>query len=620
MKCIKLIIIFCILTLKTLCQFYKIDTLKKAQAYLNSYLHIQAYGLTSQGNIYGCGINQSYNKDGKALPIEIVRIDFNTKKVQYKILPTVFSANGAFWNFVFDREGNCYLSMHEPQRKIVKLNLKDSIQYIDLENPFTDGTTWVYSASLGRDDKLYFGGSSATYWSSYNTKVNKFEKHAPIDLQNDYVLSIAGDNDYVYAQTGQRSSVQLWSIRKKDDAKKLLCKIINTTRINLETHTDGIYASFNSDTLKGAFKLVNGEMINIASMPSPETRLAYTEVNEKNQPKINAAFDAYKNKLFYSLNEQPFQSINIKTTRIPAGIKKIFTLPGDREHFYFSGDYYGNFYQYDIKKDTAYILGVTGSNIYSVLPAAKNKVYLGGYPSGVILQWNPMQPWTTRKFMDGRLVEANDEPANPKLVNYFKSGGKHAAGFHHTEQMVFDDKGEIVGAGTVIRIGDAASIGIYNPATDSIYGIDYSPYTKLAFAGMYKWQNVIAYSTRSNTGGHPKLYFYQPSLNKMIDSIDFGFDDYGKIYVVNDILIGIVHNRVYKVNLQTKKLIDSYSFSSGSNKNSFMMADKKIIISTVNKISASFWPVITLPYNDFCELNGNIYATDGKNFFRIKKQ
>lgn len=603
---------------KIFSQPYIIDTLKNASTSINTYNTLPFYGFTTSGHIYGVGFNNIFDNNNKSLPIEFVRIDFENKNVQYKNLASVLSGNAACWNYVFDNTGNIYLSMNVPVRKIVKMNLKDSIKYEDLGNAFGDNHSLAYSASLGRDGKLYFGGSSGdTYWSSYDPKSKLFEKHQPIDLQNDYVLSIAGDSDYVYAQTGQRNSVQLWSVRKKDDQKKLLCRIPNTTRISLEIHHDGIYASFFSDTLKGVFKLVKGDTVRIATMPLPLNRINYTEVNDTQKPSIISVFDPVQSKVYFSINNKPFDSLNITSRYIGTAISKIFSFKNDGQNIYYTGELYGNYYRYDLKNNLSYLLGATGYNIYSTLSLNDSIIYFGGYPSGYIMKWDRKQPWTTKKFINGKLVEASDANANPKILKFWKSQGTPAAGFHHTLQMVFDDNENIVGAGNVIRIGNGASIGVYNPTKDNVYGINYAAYTGLEYRSICKWKKLIVYAMGTYSDKKSKLYFYDPSANKMTDSLDLGFDDYGKIFLSGNTLIGIARNRVYKLDLSTKKLITTYSFAKNSIADAFMLSNGKIIINTANKIPEDFWPVVNLHYSNYCEAAGNVYATDGKYLIHI---
>jgi len=598
-------------------QQIRIDTLRNAVASVNSYKSIPVYGKTSSGTLYGTGLNFTYSYDGKPLPLQFVRIDFTKKKATYKTLPGILSANGAFWMAAFDGAGNAYLSMTEPVRQILRFNLKDSIQYYQLGNAFQDGKSFAYSISLGRDGKMYFGGcSGATYWSSFDPRTNSWDKHPPIDNYNDYTLSIAGDSDYVYAQTGQRNSIQLWSIRKKDDHKKLLAKIANTTRIQLDTREDGIYASFNSGTLKGLFKLVNGDTVRISKVPDTKI-FAYQEVNAPMLPKVTSVFDPVTNELFYSLNNKSFDSITILSSLNRVSIRRIFSFPNDALNIYFVGDYYGNYYRYNLKTNTTYLLGSTGYNIYSTLALNDSIMFFGGYPSGYLMKWNRNQPWTTGKFIGGKLVEPTDANANPKILGYWKSSAKPPAGFHHTEQLLMDAYNNIVGAGDVIRIGNGASIGVYNIAKDSMYGVSYDAYSGMGYSSLGRWKKLIIYAMNNHYGKNPKLYFYNSLNNKMTDSLDLGYEDYGQIQVKDDILYGIANDRVYKLDLSAKKILETYQYPKNSITGAYFLSDGSAIINTKNKIPSSILKTFDLPYSNYCEANGYVYGINGNQIIRI---
>ncbi len=605
------------LNLPAFSQDISIDTLRNAQASVNTFIPIPVYGVTSSGDLYGAGINITGSDHGKILPAQFVRIDFGNKRTEYKPLPDALTNNGPFWIALQDGEHNIYLSMNNPVRKILKFNLRDSIQYKDLGNAFIDGHTLAYSMSLGRDGKVYFGGSSGpTYWSSYDPTTNTFDKHPPIDPNNDYVLSIAGDSNFVYAQTGQRTSVQLWSIRKKDEFKKLLVKITNLTRIELYTRADGIYTSFNSDTLKGLFKLVKGDLVKIDKIPLTRN-ITGEEVNIGTGPKINTVFDAVKSQIFFSLNDKPFDSITISSPSNVVPARKIFSFSNDHDNIYFVGDYYGNYYRYRLKKHTSYLLGSTGYNVYSFLQTNDSIMYFGGYPSGYLMRWNRYRPWTTNKFIANKLVEAVDANANPKIVGYWKSSARPPAGFHHTEQLVEDAFGNIVGAGNVIRIGNAASIGVYNIAKDSMYGVAYNAYTGMGYGSIAKWKKYIIYAMNNQYGKIPKLYFYNSINNKMTDSLDLGYDDYGKIQVKGDELYGIANDRIYRLNLLEKKILETYSYPKNSITDAYFLSNGSAIVNTRNKIPPSILKTISLPYSNYFEANGLIYGTSGNYIIRI---
>jgi hypothetical protein len=605
---------FLIISFPAEAQLYKIDTLKNAGAYINSFELLPFCRADDKGDYYAAGFNQYYNASGKAEEVELVRVNLDTRKVQYKKLPGVLSGKGFYWTYVFDKKGNAYLSMNTNNRKIIRVNLRDSIEFTDLGNPFINGSALAYSASLGRDGNLYFGGSSGgTYWSVYNIQNETFEKHPPVDSNNDYVLSIAGDSDFAYLQVGQRRAITLWSVNKQTNEEKILFTVTNTTRISLNVYNDGIYAGVNVDTLKGLFRLEQGNAVKVPSIPSSAAQSGHN-TNKKN---VTTAFDPVSSQLFFSFDNKRFDSIAIKTSSIQTDIRRVFSFPNDKDNIYYAGDYYGNYYRYSLKEQKSYLLGSTGYNVYSFLPLNDSMIYMSGYPSGYIMLWNRKKLWTTQKFLNGKTVDAKDALANPRILHYWKSEGTPAAGFHHTYQMMRDNKGNIIGAGNVIRIDNAASIGVYNSAANKIYGINYKPYESFSFSGITLWNNYVVYAMRGNGNKKPKLYFYKPDENMMKDSIDLGFDDYGKIYMKENILTGFANNRIYRYDLKNKKLLWNYSFSNNSIADSYLLHNGKWVIHMSNNLPAELPDVLALPFKNFYEANNILYTVSGKYLLKI---
>ena len=207
-------------------QSFTVDTLKKVSACTSDYMPLPFFGIANNGHIYTCGLNNNYAENGTALPLELLRIDITTGVATRKILEGTGSSASAIWQYVFDSLGNFYLGLNSNNRKIFRFNCKDSIWYENLGNGFPDGNTLAYSMAPGLDKHLYFGGSSGrTYWTEYDPYSKKLTTHPPIDSANDYVLSIQGDSNYVYCQTGERKAINLWAVRKADNSKKLLFKI-----------------------------------------------------------------------------------------------------------------------------------------------------------------------------------------------------------------------------------------------------------------------------------------------------------------------------------------------------------------------------------------------------------
>lgn len=600
-------------------QSFTIDTLPNAAAYINSFSLLPFNGTTGSGDYYAAGFNEYYDEKGKAQEVEFVRIDLTTKKIQYKKLPGVMSGNGFYWTYIFDNKGDVYLSMNTANRKLIRLNLKDSIVFTDLGNAFPNGTALAYSASLGAEGHLYFGGSSGgTYWSEYDPVKQSFQKHPVADPENDYVLSIAGDEDYVYLQTGQRKNIRLWAVNKKNDEKKLLFTVPNSTRISLGTYSDGIYAGIHTDTLAATFQLVKGNAVKTAKNSSAghkEISGIYEPSSVKKQS-IEMAFNAAESQLNFSIGSKTYEPITIRSSYTTSAIRRVFSFPNDKDNIYYAGDYYGNYYRYNLKEKKADLLGSTGYNIYSSVALNDSIIYLSGYPSGFIMLWNKNKPWTTHKFINGKMVDAKDANANPKLLHYWKSEGTPAAGFHHTFQILRDNRGNLIGAGDVIRIGNAASIGVYNPLADKIYGIDYTPFTGFTFAGIALWKDLVVYSMKSKGKKKPKLYFYDPVRNNMVDSIDAGFENYGKIFIHEGILTGVAENRIYSIALKEKKLLWNYAVNNPIN-GSYMLHDGRFVVNTTAKLPPELKQFIALPVASYHEANNVLYAISGKNIIKV---
>lgn len=596
-------------------QNYKLDTLPNAASYINTFTMLPFTGATKAGGVYAAGFNQRFDNNGRDLELELARIDFTSKKVSYKTVTGNYGGKGYCWTYTFDNNGNAYLSMLYP-RKVLLLNLKDSISYNDLGNPFINSSALIYSMSEGRDGKMYFGSSSGgTYWSEYDPATRAVTKHPLVDPDNDYVLSIAGDSDYVYLQIGQRKSINLWSVNKHSNEKRLLFSIPNTTRFNLGAYGDGIYAGVATDTLKGLFKMVNGKAV------PANANINRVAIGRSTDPTLKTAapsfyFEPSTAQLYFSYDKRKWDSLAVGNGTQRTAIRKIFSFPNDKDHIYYAGDYYGSYYRYNVIEQKAYLLGSTGYNIYSFLALNDSMMYMSGYPSGYIMLWNKNKPWTTQKTINGKLVDAKDANANPRLVHYWKSEGNPMAGFHHTFQLLKDNKGNLIGAGDVIRIGNAASIGVYNAAQDKLYGINYEPYSTFKFSGIALWNDLVVYSMKATTAKKPKLYFYDPARNTMTDSLDFGFDNYGQVFIDKNTLTGIAYNRMYSIDLKTKKLLWNYMLTSPVNE-AYRLHDGRFVVNTAAQIPPQLKQFIVVHAGNFYETNNVLYAIAGKQLLRV---
>jgi len=601
-------------------QNFTFDTLPNAKAYINSFSLLSFTGTTRSGGKYIAGFNQHNDENGKSEELELVRIDLTNKKIQYKKITGFKGGKGYYWTYTFDNSGNLYISMFYPTKKVLQLNLKDSISFKDLGNPFINNSSVIYSMGLGTDGNVYFGGSiSGTFWTEYNPSTRQTEKHPLVDPSNVYVLSITGDKDYAYMQIGQQKANGLWAVNKKTNEKTLLFSIPNTTRFDLRTFTDGIYAGINTDTLKGTFKLINGKAVKADGLYAKDRREISGNVEQgiiDNKP-VTSFFDPVSSQVYFSFDPKKSDSIFIRNNPEQTTIRKIFSFPNDANNIYYVGEYYGNYYRYNLKEKKSYLLGSTGYNIYSFLALNDSMMYMAGYPSGYIMLYNKNKPWTTQKFINGKIVAPTDANANPKILHYWKTEGTPAAGFHHTYQLLQDAKGNLIGAGDVIRIGNAASIGVFNAKQDRIYGINYEPYSSFTFSGIALWKDFIVYSMKSSGIRKPKLYFYDPPSNVMKDSIDLGFGDYGKIYIQNNLLTGIANNRIYSYDLKEKKLIFNYSFPANAIPGSYLLHNGTFLLISSVKLPADLKHFANIGLGSLYESSNALYGIEGKNLIHV---
>jgi len=291
----------------------------------------------------------------------------------------------------------------------------------------------------------------------------------------------------------------------------------------------------------------------------------------------------------------------------------IFTID-DTTIYYKANIQYGPEYSYNIYTGVVHPLGNTPTNLYSALidnrPGHKG-VYLGGYPSGAVMYYDFTQPWTTDKLIQAQVVPLTTS-SNPSLITYFKTLSTPPAGFHHTYTLNYDYSDTIIVAtGEVIRIANTIGLGCYNVNQNLALGIDYTIRPNLLYDGglaSYKKWTLMTSGSADTTVEKPFIFFYNAQNNTIEDSINIpGFTDYGNIFVVGDNLYGINSTKEYKMNLLTRKIIDTVSYQNQSGY--YILSDGRLLGSGIPR---SFYPYqatfqdISIGY----EHNGIIYGVN----------
>jgi hypothetical protein len=560
------------------------DTLS-AVAWQNTYTPINTvYGTTAEGHPYVFGINNRYNGTSP-LPIQIVVTDIITGHTTYKEVPNTVSNASIYWNCGMDSLGNVYISLVYGYRRVLKVNFKyrDSIIVKDLGNPFYDNSSLPYSMKLGENNNMFFGSSAGNnLWSEYNPYADTFVYKCAIQVNvlDDYVLQITGDSNYVYASTGQRNNTKkLFAVDKKTGISTQLFSIAASSGYQLETRKDGhIYVS---EGTIGTWLLDSGKAIFISWTRNafPQTGIGgkrndYYEIGDWGQQQVRSFYDLYNDTLYAETKcctglptqWQKYTGYKINSGHAANSIKLLFGDNTNPNGFGYIGNYYGLWFWYDAAQDSAKLLGATNYNIYSSLQNTDSTILFGSYPNGTILEWNKNKAWTANTYFPTGANQNTTYSTNPRIIAEFRT--QTPAQFHHAKFMR-KIKNLLVVGGDVIRTGNTTSVGAMNLDTYQYWGYDCNKIDRLSMTGMAVWKDSIAMIATSNAyGGTAKIYYYNPSDNTMVDSINLGFTNYAfnagynnGFYVVGDTLIGSkTYYEYYKINLKTKQVIQDTSF------------------------------------------------------------
>ena len=597
-------------TLLTAILFYttataQIDTLTNAKAYTSNYLQVPISARATNGDAIAIGFKLSFDANGVGQPFDVVRVNLNNHTSMSKTLAWTTSSTSVLWTNVFDSLGRLHMGLNSGNRTILRLNLKDSIDAVNLGNGFNSGTPLAYSMALQKDRSMMIGGSSdvsSTQFSRY-TENGTFEKFAAIDVDENYVMSIQYENGWAYVQVGQ-GTFKYYAFRTSDQYKKQL--MTHTTLFNTAAYTTGVYVQKGG----GSFPMQIVHDTTLTNQALTGTDVRYTEFNGTNQPTLVSFFDDANGKLFWQLNGVN-DSMDVPNSYEVSDIRRVFPDAYDANYIYYVGDYYGVYYKYQKITRTRTALGHIGFNVYAAKQVSATGWYISGYPSGVIAYYNSSLPWTANTFVNGQNTGLTTT-TNPRLIMYSRT--QTPSNIHHAEILIEFPNGIIGTSGDEIRTNSTCSMAFYNPSNGAKFGLSSDSINLLSYVHMAAWGNKAIMSTNNSYGGTAKLFIYDTDLRTLTDSINLGFTNYGRIYIVGDMLIGVAPNKLYKVNLSTKQLIYSTTTSYTIN-TSVMMADGVIGInkSGAGTIPLEFWETRTIDNRTYCwGHNFDYFATYGK--------
>jgi len=132
-----------------------------------------------------------------------------------------------------------------------------------------------------------------------------------------------------------------------------------------------------------------------------------------------------------------------------------------------AGAYEGNFI-FDPTTGRSHHLGKIALSHYATAFLG-GKVYMSGYPTSPLYQWDPNKPWTAGKFIGGRVIGDDDPAANPRPLMYL--GRKQLAGTHKMYAAAVGADGKVYFGGRWIRDGAAGGLAWYDPSSGEAGGM-----------------------------------------------------------------------------------------------------------------------------------------------------
>ncbi|SFV51415.1 hypothetical protein MNB_SM-4-540 [hydrothermal vent metagenome] len=560
--------------------------------------------------------------------IEIVIIDGDTKAVK-KVHTTGASFNGMV--NVIAPDGRLYMvsgkangtvkpqiNIYDPKTNEFKfdaIELPDNI-YGNTYNGIqisTDGHMFIYAVDSG--DKGNANGNA------YKPRI--FE----IDFENEVVLSDSGplltpkgiwkvcaDNKYVYLLTGKLP----WGVVQYERAEPHNVKVIPTTNTtNIMQSAYGVViegrryhgdkgflyegSTYNANTADG------NDWRKSKNVPwaFPDgyndfdkwyTLVVRTNIVDRflpNKPKlvtdntsvINGAAQLYIaqpkdiKKIDKDTTDINYTRYDYNISTYPTIINRVVKLSDTKVMAGSNG--YGPYVIYDTINDTyTKSPGSLGVSL-STMIEHNGKVYMSGYPRGVLFEYDPTKEWTQGIHnydpnIPSTKTDMRDQDLNPRWCGKL---AEHGSGAHKIYASAKGSDGNLYFGGQWMRDGNGGGLAWYNPATKEMGGIS-KPFVNYAIQHLtpVNGGDYIAIATVAVTsadGYKPatsKIFIFDTAKKKIINTLDPLYDIKRSIpgqiiSAEEDYLVGLSTHvnqetlkndgktYIYKINIHTGKIV-----------------------------------------------------------------
>ena len=243
----------------------------------------------------------------------------------------------------------------------------------------------------------------------------------------------------------------------------------------------------------------NGGVVQVPTPPRPDVSMARAEAGPDGKAECWVRTQAAKmaaRKLGpdATTEQQGWQIFKYKVPVYPQGLHRLRELP-DGRLFGTGGSYLGHFL-FDPKTGKSSHGGPIHLSHYATTVAA-GKIYMSGYPTSPLFEWDPDAEWTALKPRpNGRVLAEGAKESNPRLVA--RLGLKTLAGTHKMYMAVTGADGKVYFGGRWYRDGSGGGFAWYDPATGKAEGM-WKPFSNYQITHMttVREGRTVVISTRA---------------------------------------------------------------------------------------------------------------------------
>jgi hypothetical protein len=516
------------------------------------------------------------------------------------------AANGR----IFFSESRCFITYYDPKdEKIHEIGQVADPQI----------HAFIYRWGFGPDGKLYGGTQSSGHNPPVIVQIDPdtlehrivgkvgVERNSPnyaYYFSIDTTPSEGAPQGWIYVAVGQ-NPWELVALNIATGEQKVLWKAtdawidgFNYLAVGIRT---GLLTNMSNSTTrkKEFFWLADGKIFPCdisknpvaAEMPFPARKVV--PVGEIGAPKNAPELDLSQltadgdgvGRVFWRAagSADEFKEVQCKVTNtVPVAIESLISLPGG--NLLGNAVQYQGFFRYEPKTKKTTFYGAHGPS-RGPRVVVGDKVYICGYPQGVLYVYDPQKPWTSNRRSEelaekGKLDEAKLATLNPRKLGTFNEANAHYAYY-----LIPSKNGRLYFGGRRERNGVGGAVGWYDPKTNTFAGHhkDLSFLTPRGMVVLDDMQRIVYSGELGSDPAQPdkklteaQLVVYDMDLNELERiTIKPGMKNTGLLLngVQPGEFIGISEDEgvLYRYDLKNKKLLDWKTLPTGGiGNNSFV--------------------------------------------------